>query len=318
MKTMVVLNTKFFQGGGDIPSDRKNSLYTRSDSDITTQTLIKLGWEGQTIASITLKTDVAGTGVKSGLFSLHGMLTAQPIAIQANKLWDKVAKDVVLWVKLPDSAAFQFASGTLCSEYLSSGELQFGFNKAGTEVEEDKWSELGVGFFCLRAVCYLGKTSNGASGPHIKHTVLAVPASVDQQRELSDRTKNAAWPGVKILEGQAQLFPAAPVGCWGAPLFPLLDISDRTVDNNSIPTGEMLRWGLAEIMCRASLPTACTNYGGLSKLTKKMLKDQEMAAPKSPSITWPVHVRPTAPAGKKPVDFGIQLPSNIKLKNIIH
>ena len=224
---MPELSKKYFGGAGDIPSDRKNQLLTKCDNQAIRHTLTELGWEGQLAASVIVKASVDGERVAGSTFKINGELTKDPVSFQAAKLWDKCGADIQLQVTVPAGAEFDFSGGTLASEFAGEEGLQFTFIKGDTAIPEDRWEAEGLGNFCLRIVCHLGKTSNGPTGTHIKFTVLAFPLNAKQLADLGTATEDGSWPGIKILEGQCGLFPVAPAGLWGAPIFPLIDVSDE-------------------------------------------------------------------------------------------
>ena len=156
----------------------------------------------------------------------------------------------------------------------------------------------GVGEFCLRAIAHLGKASNGAGGPNIKITLLVHHLGADGITNLSGVTQSPSWPGIKLLEGQCQLFPPAAAGSWGAPILPLLNVENRAGNSESTPAGDQLRFAIASIMHTVAKPTWCISLGGLKKYMTKMLKDVDAVAPNEPTITWPVVTQPGESEGK--------------------
>ena len=294
------LSSKFFRGGEEIPRERVQNLVTgKSEKDIE-DTLTKLGWEGQLIASVALRLSADGKQADGGSFMLRGALSPEPIQIQAGKLWEKAEEDVMLTVNVPNGAEFVFAGGRLCSDLVSSDKITFKYSKAGQVLAETEWDRKGVGKFCLRLMAHLGKTSNGATGPHIKFTLLAHPLDVDSLLELSPAAQSPTWPGIKTLEGQCGFFPAVPSGLWAAPFFPLLDTQQRAATCLELPAGDQLLYTLAGIMRTATRPTACTSFNGLKRQVDRMMRDQEAAAAVNlPTITWPEARRPAVQRGRK-------------------
>jgi len=296
---MPELNKKYFRGAGDIPSDKKNQLLTQCDNQAICQTLTQLGWEGQLAASVIVKASVDGERVAGAVFKVHGGLTKDPVTFQAAKLWDKCGADIQLQVTVPTGAEFDFSGGTLASEFSGEEGLQFSFIKGDSVIPEDRWEAEGLGNFCLRMVCHLGKTSNGPTGPHIKFTVLAFPLSAQQLAELGAATEEGSWPGIKILEGQFGLFPLAPAGLWGAPIFPLIDVSGRADTSTATPSGARLKYAISALMRVAALPTSCTNNSGLQRQCKARLRTGAGAGDKEPIIIWPTAERPSSDEGRK-------------------
>ena len=149
------------------------------------------------------------------------------------------------------------------------------------------------------SACVPSRTSAGPrTGPAMKFMVLAHHMGAGSLTELSEATQGPSWPGIKILEGQCQLFPTAPVGSWGAPFLSLLDVQARASSCETIPTGDQLRFAIAGIMRTAARPTGCVSIGGLLKYTSKMQRNVDEAAPNEPTITWPVAATPGEEIGE--------------------
>ena len=289
---------KHFEGKQDIPSGKVKELLTKSDSATVNETLTKLGWEGQLIATVTLRLSVDGNRTEDGHFNLRGALGKETVKVQAAKLWEKANESVMLEVELPPGELFKFEGGRLYSEYLDQESVRYRLTKDGQILTGADKKEHGIGDFCLRAITHLGKTSNNAQGPNIKITVLVHHLGADAITDLSEATQSPSWPGIKLLEGQCPLFQAAAAGSWGAPILPLLNIENRAVNSDNVPSGDQLRFAIASIMRTAARPTGCISQGGLKKYVDRMRKDVEAAAPVEPTITWPVATQPGEERGK--------------------
>jgi hypothetical protein len=198
-----------------------------------------------------------GRRVTGARFGMQGKLAATTVELQAAKLWEKVARDVTVAVELPDATAFRFASGTLYSDYLAQEDFKVKFKKSGVDVAAGQESQLGIGQLCLRLYAYLDKSSNvwGGLGPHLKVMVLVYLLSVEQLEELSVFTQEPGWPGVKLVEGKAELFPKAQAGTWGAPMFPLIVAMQRASTTEEVPSGAKLRFAMVALMRTATLTT---------------------------------------------------------------
>ena len=81
------------------------------------------------------------------------------------------------------------------------------------------------------------------------------------------------------------MFLDAKAGTWGAPIFPLLDVSNRATAVGAIPAGDQLRFAIAGIMRTAARPTGCVSIGGLKKYVGRMQRDVEAAGPNELVIT---------------------------------
>ena len=241
---------------------------------------------------------VDGRRAEDGQFSLPGALANEPIKIQAAKLWEKADEDVTLEIYIPPGDRFDFQGGRLYTDYLDQEKVRYKLTKEGRILTEADKKKHGLGDFCLRTLTHLSWSSNGAGGPAMKFRVLVHHMGADSLTELSEATQGPSWPGIKILEGQCQMFPAALVGTWGAPFLPLLDVQSRASTCETIPTGEQLRFAIAGIMRTAARPTGCVSIGGLLKYTSKMQRNVDEAAPNEPTISWPVAATPGEGIGK--------------------
>ena len=292
------LDKKYFSGENDIPVSKIGELETGCSESAIKDTLTKLGWEGQAIASVILRISADGKQVSAGQFQLEGPLSPSPIVIQAAKLWEKAGQDIMLNITVPSGNAFVFEGGRLTSDYLDHEVVKYKFSRDGQVLAEAEREANGVGNFCMRIIAHLGKTSNGPSGPNIKFTMLVLPLSANDTLELSEAAQSPAWPGIKALEGTCQLFPPAKMGEWGAPCYPLLNVKSRSANCKELPDAAHLRFAMAGVMRTAARPTGCTSFGGLKKFTGRMTKDPEAATPQEPSITWPEAARPRNNGGR--------------------
>ena len=230
---------------------------------------------------------------------MRGALHNAAIPLKANTIWEGASKDVTLHVTLPDSGAFQFTGGELCSDFLPQSLVKTAFTREGGQpVLPTEWDAYKLGTFSLRLLAHLDKSSNGRAGPHFRVSVLLFPLGVDELLELSEATQSPAWPGIRILEGRSELFPRAPAGTWGCPLFPMINTSHRSEGfAPAIPGGDHLRYAIAELLRSAVLPTACKG-AGLRKQMDAMAADPDAYEARQPSVTWPPAPRPAVTTGR--------------------
>ena len=293
------LDQKWFDGAREIPPDICAKLTVQDYHGLTDRALTALGWEGQLICTAGLTVSQDGTLVQNGRFIARGVLAQAPVPVKASILWEGVPENVMIHVTVPDCTNFQFTGGELCSDYLPQAAVKFVVSKDGQPVLPTQWEEMKVGDFSLRLIAHLGKSSNGRSGPHFRLSVLMFPYSVEQLADLSDATQSVSWPGISILEGKSELFPRPPLGFWGCPLFPLLNVQDRADNCNTLPTAAHLRHAISELMAAAALPTACKSRSGLKRKMEEMVEDPEASDPVTPTITWPPAPRPRPQQGKR-------------------
>ncbi len=295
---MPELKQQFFQGKGDIPATWRARLSTASYGLGLRDTLTRLGWDGQPCATVCLVLSADGLRVTNGNFALWGNLSEEPIEVQTSKLWEGTQRGTTMHIRGLTGQAFMFNGGLLQSEFLDSDKFEVAFSKGGQAILPQDWTANNIGNISLRAIAHLDKTSNRASKPKIKYTIIAVPMSADALIDLSERTQHVSWPGIKILEGTAEFFPADETNHWGAPFFPLLCRRDRPEDSPSCPPGDHLRFAIAEIMRSAALPTACVTRGAMNEKGQEILDADEDPEPRGPSVTWPPVERPPPDRGK--------------------
>jgi len=227
---MPELDGKFFAGGGDLPPDVRSKCLINDFHESVETALKSAGWEGHLVSTVGLTVSADGRLVQNARFCMRGALHDEAIVVKSSHLWEGAAKEVSLHLTLPDSGAFQFNGGELCSDYLPQALVKFSFVKDGGQVIlPTEWEANKLGQFSLRLMAHLDKGSNGRAGPHFRVSVLLYPLSVDELQELSGATQSAAWPGFRILEGKSELCPRAPLGCWGCPTFPLINIRQLAV-----------------------------------------------------------------------------------------
>ena len=234
---------------------------------------------------------------------MRGPLTQEPVTLQAAKLWDKANKDVTVTITFPQAAEFNFTAGTLTSEYLDGAAVKMAVSKQGQIVLPTNFAELGIGDSCYRLIAHLDKTANGTAGPKIRYTVLFFPRLVADLEDLSDLAKGAGWPGVKVLEGEATLFPGTRSGSWGCPLLPILCPGARLELVPVLPPGSELRHAISKIMGPARLPTAMASNRTMTAKWKKLLDGSEDYEERLPTVTWPEAARPTPDTGKQNIKY---------------
>jgi len=310
---MPELDGKYFRGEDQIPPDTLRKLYVSSPARIQPEEATRLGWDGKLSAGVILQLAEDGVTVRRGSFTLLGELASEPIVIPASKIWEKVAKDLHLTITIPTADNFSFMDGGLCSDYMDGDEFSYTISKGTTPVLPTHYRRHGIIGLSLRLLAHMSKGSNGRGGPLVKITILAFPLDVDELREECEATQSAAWAGIKVLEAECPLFPAAPPNSWGNPFFPLVYRANQELACTA--SREELRSAIAAIMGAAYAPTACTNTTALKKFWDMMRADVEKSAPRAPHITWPKINRPDPAEGKKGVINQISQCSGSELNN---
>jgi hypothetical protein len=286
----VELDKRWFSGQDELPEIIAENLEVLGFGRPLNAVLGKNGWDGKAAAGIGLELSSDNRSVRSGQFFFRGPLSNEPGVIQASKLWERAAADAAVTVKFPHGGEFDFSGGTLASEYLEGEAVKISVERAGQQVPAAEWPQIGITPFSLRLVTYLDKTSN-KNGPRIKFNLLFYPATREQMEEIADAVQGPAWPGVKILEGHAALFPRAPEGGWGCPIYPVLSTGSRFEIAPNLPTAQELRYAIAKIMATARLPVPCANQGTMRRKWATIQADQDAYEERTPAVVWPL---PTA------------------------
>jgi hypothetical protein len=294
------LDRRRFAGGGDIPSDIATKLTIRSSGERDREILTKLGWEGQLIGYVGLVISADGRKVTSMRFGLQGKIAVTAIELQAAKLWERVPRDVSVSIEVPEAATFRFTGGTLYSDYVAQEDCKIAFRRGDVTMSNEEAEQLGTGQLCLRLFAYLDQSSNtrGGPGPHLKVMVLVYPMNVEELEELSMLTQGPGWPGVKLVEGKAELFPKTQAGTWGTPMFPLILAGQRAASSEEIPSGDRLRYAMATLMRTATLPTTCASRKSLVGKCQDVLDGGQEPTGRSPSVCWPTTQEPARERGR--------------------
>jgi hypothetical protein len=310
---MPVLDSKFFQGDQPIPQDILDKLFCNSPAQIDTETATRLGWNGQLVGGIVLQLSEDGTLARRGAFNLLGNLVEQQLSFPASKLWDRASKEITVTITVPTADHFSFLDGGLTSDYMDHDQVDYVVSRGHTPILPAQYEANKIGGFSLRLVAHLSRSSNGRSGLAIRITLLVFPLGTDELRQETDATQSPAWAGIKLLEAECPLFPAAPLNSWGCPVYPFLHKADANGPFAANP--KELQHAIAAIMGNASNPTACTSTVALKRFWQTMTADPEKALPRPPHITWPPCERPPVSGGKtKPILPNV-ISSNSNIKN---
>jgi hypothetical protein len=192
------------------------------------------GWTGETNAIIGVKLTPDNTRVNSARPILVGAWGDGPIRIQAQKIWPAAADNLLLEVNLGDMALFRFPEGEMASHYIPGETAKNSIIISGQDgtqraIEEDEREAAGIGNFCMRANCYMAKSTSTQEGVWLATTILIYPGTEDGMVDKSTLTHKASWPGIKLAEGdiclrlQAGKNKEAMRGkTWGCPVAPAI------------------------------------------------------------------------------------------------
>jgi len=295
---MPYLDKKWFRNEGNLTAQVFRSLIAPDLGREVNSVLGRHGWQGNKAAGVAVELTADNGGVARAQFFLRGRLSEQIGSVAATKIWEKADKTVMLAISFPPGDDFNFASGTLASEYLPGEEVKVVCSKDGEALLPANFGAHGIGDFCMRAVAYIDKSSNSAAGPKVKYTIMMYPATEEEMLERSDLAADVSWPGVKVLEGQAELAPQALPEGWGCPLLPVVVPGADPAAAPISVSGAELRFAIAKVMATARLPTPCASASSMAKKWNKLQQDPNSAEERMPSIVWPTPARPAAQEGK--------------------
>ena len=296
---MAPLDARWFSGTDNIPELFAEQLEVASFGYPVNAVLGKNGWNGETMAGVGLELTPDNRHIARGQLVMRGPLTLDKALVQAAKLWEQADKDAIVAFSFPNAAEFDFAGGRMTSEYLTSDSVKMTKQKGDVAVQQGDWAKLGIGNFCLRLFVNLTKPAPATGQkPAAKFYLLFFPHTEQEMLDWSDIVKEVGWPGIKILEGDAQLFPLAQEGLWGCPVLPLLCTNTRFQIAPNLPPAAELRHAIAAIMCTARQPNAYASHSTLKRKWGKILADNEEYAERPPVTTWPQMPAPANISGK--------------------
>jgi hypothetical protein len=186
------LHQKWFAGADELPEMVAENLEVPGFGRPLNATLGKNGWDGKAAAGIGLELSSDNRTVKSGQFFLCGPLSTELGQIQANKLWERAAKDLLVTFSFPHGGEFNFSDGSLASDYLEGKSVKIAFERAGQRVPQAEWQQSGITPFSLRLIAYLDKLSN-KHDPRIKFNLLFFLATREQMEEIADAVQGPAY-----------------------------------------------------------------------------------------------------------------------------
>jgi len=298
---MPPLHKKWFKNEGDINAAMAKAILA-NDLVGVNAVLGKFGWQGARGAGIAIELTPDNKRAARAQFFLHGVLTEDTATVAASKIWEKADRAATVSITIPPGQEFSFVNGSLASEYVQQEAFKFSCRKNDSVILPTDYQAHGIGNITLRAVAYLDKSSNGANGPKIKFTVLVFPASEEDMLEMSDLAADVGWPGVKLLEGSAELCPPPPVEGWGCPMLPIVIPATNPEAMTGFPSGGELRFAIAKVMATARLPVPCTAAAPMHKRWQKLIDDPSSMEERIPSVIWPVPQNPPAqPEGKNSI-----------------
>jgi hypothetical protein len=249
------------------------------------------GWDGKIAGCIGLKLSSDNGKVENGIFLVKGSLCEDWIQINAKKIWPDMDNSVSLFLRFPNAEIFKFSDGGLTSDIVAQDEVDHGVfivceGRTPTPILEASYEEWGVGDFSLRMLCVLSKNSSATNGVLVKFTVLLFPESKQHLLENYEMAQSAAWPGVRVAEGEFQLLPK-PAAKWRCPVSPLIMPGTSFIVTHRMPAPDEVRAAIAAIMSRTCLPEIGRTGAAVVARWKRVAERAEELVVKPGTVTWP-------------------------------
>jgi len=295
---MAPLNERLFEGSGNIPADALRALEARDLAADAARIIGTFGGFQQVGGYVGVELTPDNSRVVCANFAMVGYLSAEPAILPASKLWANANKDVLIHFTFPLGQEFMFNSGNMASNYICSDRVKAAASKDGQPILPTDWPVYGLGNFCLRIIATVDRSSNSRrTNPAFKYTVLFFPHTEEELAEISDEHQGCGWPGIKILEGKAEMVPRAPDGSWGCPVFPIIKPGTSFAQLAAAPSGAEFRYQISKVIGSARKPVSCTSHNSLQAKWRKILDDVEQYEEIMPAVTWPTVPRPAPEQG---------------------
>jgi hypothetical protein len=265
------------------------------------EALTRFGWKGETAGYIGLRLSPDNRRVDAANLKVVGPLEKHEVRIEAKKLWQGVDTGVAITLQLREAEMFNFTEGGMWSDYVEAGNIVHSatITKDGvtTPIMDARRSTYGIGQFSVRMVCIIAKSSSVKKGVMLAYTILMYPAGKDEMLEISEHANSAAWPGIKIAEGEFTLIPRALVN-WQNPVVPLILPGTNFQTHPFSPPAEDLRRAIASVMRRCIQPECCKTLNALTKAWERAETCPEEFLEKQGPVTWPTPSEATPAEGK--------------------
>jgi hypothetical protein len=287
---MPALDKSLFEGQQEADNSLRENEFANFSSDID-NFLKQNGWDEKAAGCIGLKLSSDNSKVENGIFIVRGVLSEEWTQINAKKVWPDIDGNLALFVRFRDASVFKFSDGGLTSDIIAQEEIEHGVfvvsdGKAPSPVLEASYEEWGIGEFSLRMLCTISKNSSAINGVMVKFTILLYPESKQHLLETYEMAQSAAWPGVRIGEGEMPMIPR-PVVKWRCPINPLLMPGAPFSTTQRMPPSNDIRAAVGAIMSRTCLPEVCRTGSAALARWKRIAERTEELAVKPGPIAWP-------------------------------
>ena len=280
----VIRSAAGFADPTDLSLQTLRSLSVDSVQDFDTVLLSSVNWNKKALGCLSVTLSADNLRVDEATFHLLGSLW-QDKSFHAASFWTTVSP-TVLTLSLPDLSVFNFPPGSLCSDYLSSADLQFSFSQNDQIVPPNLYQSAGLSAFCLRVFAY------PSSDSYAKLVILLFPFPLSRLATDNQLYLDPCFPGLKLADYEIPLAPPAllsPINnSWGFPLAPAVFPGSDWSDNSRVPSGTRLRIALSQLLRSAVLPEVKANITGLKQRYAVILEKGTSAfKPKFPTLIWP-------------------------------
>jgi hypothetical protein len=295
---MPALDKRLFTGGGEIEPSECAKLEVRNTSSEVENALKDFGWSGEAASCVVLTLSADNKKVEKGVFTVVGPLGEYREEIA--KIWPGSSDGVLLRAKFRTATVFQFTEGGLTSDLTHQDNIEHAFYAQTDDgvpevILEAEYPDYGIGEFCSKLVCNVAKNSSVKDGVVIKYTLLLFPSGKEGLLEKFPAAKEAAWPGLTVLEGECPLL-VRPTTAWGRPAWPLL-LTGTSLERQ-LPSGEELRAAMGAVMSNATAPESSRSAKSLLTRWRKLAASPEELVAKKPTTEWPKPQQIPNEAGK--------------------
>jgi hypothetical protein len=257
-----------------------------------------IGWDGKAAGVVGIQLAVDNSRPSAARFALAGQWRAHPDHIQAQKVFAEAPADWILEINLPNMSVFQFPDGRMASKYLGGDAVEYRFYKVEDSVkrfiDDDELGQHGISYFSVRAICSLAKTCNVKWGIWVTTTILIYPESEEGMLAVSPAASHAAWPGIKLAEGDVAVLPAAGRGkaalngkAWGCPLAPAIQVGSDWADAPGPLKAADVRAAVGALLGEGVLADCSLNEESLKRKWTKIQRAPDALKPRKPEKTWP-------------------------------
>jgi hypothetical protein len=287
---MAPADRALFGGGDEIDAEELAKLQILNKEEAVDEALKQFGWDGKGAGCIVLQLCADNSAATSGQFLVRGTLASEEFKTEAAKIWSSADAGLQLSINIPAGGNFKFSEGGMCSDFMGMEEIEHCITTGGRNgqvVMHADYDTRGVGNFCIRLVCHLQKAKSKIL---LGYTILLYPGSTEEVLEVSELAKSASWPGLKLVEGEMPLIPAAK-SPWRCPTLPLLLTGTPWEDEMITPTAEEMRAKIGAIMSTSEPGEACKTRKALMTKWRRYANAPDEFTPRKGPMVWPPQQR---------------------------